>query len=284
MNRRTFCLRSASLLCGSTAIGGLASASEPFPQVSTRGHFGIDWRLQTGLKSGYGPSEYETEGTIPGYHTDDEPEELVVFVHGWRQTESKVKNRFPTQQEAIRAAGAEGPVISFSWDSDSTPEIVGTRVAAEIARRNGAKLASFLADYSRRAPSTKLRVIGISMGGPILPSAAASLNEWDSDVVIDTLSLLGAAIPRAKLGQDGEYGPGLSENAAAIDNFWKSNDQVLGVLYKAAALSDPIGSAGLDGYEQPAGYTDHQVDYVASHTSYWKRETGCMNAVVDAWD
>jgi hypothetical protein len=284
MDRRTFCLRSAGTVCGAAAIGGLASASEQFPQVTTRGHFGIDWKLQTRLENGYGPRDYETAGTIPGYHTAEEPDELVIFVHGWRQTESKVLERFPAQQEAIRAAGADGPVVSYSWDSDSFPEVAGTRIAAEIARRNGAKLANFLIDYSRRAPSTDLRVIGISLGGPVLPSAAASLYEWDSELVIDTLSLLGAAIPRAKLALDGEYGPGLDENAAAIDNYRKSDDQVLDVLFGAASLSDPIGSDGLEDYETPAGYTGYEVNYVNSHTDYWKRDEGCIDAVVDAWD
>jgi esterase/lipase superfamily enzyme len=254
------------------------------PQVSTRGHFGIDWKLQTRLEDGYGPREFETRGTIPGYHTPDEPDELVMFVHGWRQTESKVQDRFPEQQRAIRAAGANGPVVSFSWDSDSFPEIAGSRIAAEIARRNGAKLASFLAEYARRAPQTALRVIGISMGAPMLPAAAAALHERDSPVTIDSLSLLGAAIPKDTLTVDGTYGAGLTEQVTSTDNFWKADDRVLGVLYRAAALSEPVGSSGLDDDREPAGYTDHRVDYVDSHTDYWKRDAGCMDAVVDAWN
>lgn len=284
MNRRNVLTRSAGLLCGSAVLGGVVSADESFPKVTTRGHFGIDWKLQTQLQDGHGPREYDTKGMIPGYHTEWNPTELILFVHGWRQTEEKVQNRFPDRQAAIRGAGAEGPLVSFSWDSDSAPEIAGARIAAEIARRNGAKLANFITEYARRAPQTEIRVVGISLGAPVLPAAAASLYERDSDVVIDNLSLLGAAIPRAKLALDGEYGPGLDENVAAVDNFYKSDDQVLGVLFSAASLSDPVGSDSLEGYEAPAGYTDHQVDYVNSHTDYWKGENGCIDAVVDAWD
>jgi pimeloyl-ACP methyl ester carboxylesterase len=282
MERRTFLGRTTGAVLGTATLSSVASADEQFARVSTRGHFETNWMLQTQLQEGHTAYEYDTKGTIPGYHTDEQPEELIVFVHGWLQDESDVEKRFPVQREQLRLAGADAPVVNYSWDSDSTQ--AGWWIASEIARRNGRKLATFLTDYARRSPETTIRLIGFSIGGRLVPSAIESLHERNTVTDVDSVSLMGAAVPAPKVALDGEYGPGLDEDVTSIDNFWRSDDSVLNRGYGTAELTTPLGSNGLGDRKAPSGYTDHQVDYVASHNDYWKFETGCIDAVVDAWD
>jgi len=47
-------------------------------------------------------------------------------------------------------------------------------------------------------------------------------------------------------------------------------------------VDSAVGEEGCEG-EQPGNYTDHRVDYVESHFEYYKRGTGCMEAVVDTF-
>jgi len=126
-------------------------------------------------------------------------------------------------------------------------------------------------------------VIGSSLGGRLVPSAMAALHDRDAGRIVDTVSLLGAAVPVEAVGLDGTYGPGLDANAASVDNFWKSDDLALEASFRLAELTGAVGSNGLPDGDEPAGYTDHRVDYVESHQDYWKVDTGCAKALVDAW-
>jgi len=72
--------------------------------------------------------------------------------------------------------------------------------------------------------------------------------------VIDSVTLLGAAV----------------------------DDETLTGRCEFAEWDDALGAAGLEG-EAPANYTDHRVDYVAGHETYFEDADGCASAVVDTW-
>jgi hypothetical protein len=288
-DRRSFLKRTAGSVVGLTTLASTASADESIPQVSTRGHFDVDWKWEMSRNEAYTPREYETNGTIPGYHTEERPDELIVFVHGWVKL-GEVAPRFERQRAELRAAGVDSPIINYTWDSDRGKEYIPIAdnpwwPAGAVADRNGPKLASFIEDYARRSPETTIRVIGSSLGGRLVPAGIAALEERTSNVVVDTVTLFGAAVPLEDVAADGTYGPGLAENAASVHNYHKTNDKLLTV--GRVLEPDPdrmVGKYGLPADRQPAGYTDHKVNYVRSHGDYWKVEHGCVDAAVEAWD
>lgn len=288
-DRRSFLKRTAGLVAGTAAITSTASADEQIPQVSTREHFDVDFTWNVTQNDEYTDREYQTNGTIPGYHTEEAPDEIVVFVHGWVKL-GEVAPRFERQRAELRAAGVDCPIINYTWDSDRGKQYIPIAdnpwwPAGEVADRNGPKLASFLEEYARRAPNTTIRVIGSSLGGRLVPAGIAALEERNSNVVVDTVTLFGAAVPLEEVAADGKYGPGLSQNAASIHNYHKTNDKLLTV--GRVLEPDPdrmVGKYGLPAERQPDGYTDHQVDYVRSHGDYWKVENGCVDVAVEDWD
>jgi len=283
MNRRAVLKGTVGVAVGGATIGEDASVSASgdgqFPQVSTRGHFGVNWLLQTELQDGYGPREFDTNGEIPGYHTDEEPDELVLFIHRWLQSPEEVDERAPGQAAALEQAGFDGPVVNYAWDADTTS--LGWWVGVEFAKRNGKKVANFLTEYAHRSPGTKLRVIGYSLGAWMLASAAQSLAAWDDAPTLDAATFIGGAVPHDAVSMEGQYGSALDASTEQIDNFWKSDDRILSVNFRVAELTQALGSSGISG-TPPSNYTDHRVDYVASHGDYWKVDTGCAEAIVDA--
>jgi hypothetical protein len=241
----------------------------------------VSWLGQTHLRDEYGKYEYDTEGTIPGYDTSESPDELCMFVHGWLQEEDDVAKRFPEQQAALRAAGFDGPIISFSWDSGSP--LPGWWIAAEYARRSGHKLGQFLKDYRERNPTTSIRVIGFSLGAMAAAPAGQSLYDRGWDGQIDSLALIGAALGDETLAAGGKYGLGCGNIYETVDNFYKTDDQTLSYLFKAVEFNGAIGTKGVQG-EPSCNYEDHRVDYVESHSDYWTYEDGCIDAVVGEWE
>jgi esterase/lipase superfamily enzyme len=280
MERRTFLCRTAAGVLGAASLGTAVGADTQFPQVSTRDHFGVDWLLQPRLQDGYGPREYDTNGTIPGYHTDSSPDELVVYIHRWLRTPETVDETFPRQQAAIEEAGFDGPVVNYAWDADTTE--LGWWIGVEYARMNGVKLAAFLTEYARRSPETRLRVIGYSLGAWMLASAAQSLDTWPEAPTLDSATFLAAAVPHDAVSLDGQYGPSLAASTAQVDNFWNPDDQILGINFRVAEQTKALGASGISG-PAPSNYTDHRVEDIPSHGDYWKVEDGCIEAVVDTW-
>jgi esterase/lipase superfamily enzyme len=191
----------------------------------------------------------------------------------------KVRKRFPKQRRAIRRAGFDGPVVVFSWGSGSP--VTGWWIAAEYARRNAHKLGQFLREYRSANPDTTIRVIGFSLGAMVTIPAGQSLADREWSGTVDSLSLIGAAIDDESLAANGTYAD-CADVFGEIDNFYKTDDQVLDKLYPAAEFDGALGTEGLDG-EPPANYEQHQVDYVAHHDAYWRYENGCIPAVVEEW-
>lgn len=280
MHRRSFLNRAALTGIGATGASSVVAGDEQFPQVTTRDHFGINWMAQTRLQDGYGPREYETNGTIPGYHTESNPDELLLYIHRWLRSPEEVDETFPRQQAAISKAGFDGPVVNYGWDADTTE--LGWWVGVEFARRNGTKLAAFLSEYARRSPETTVRVIGYSLGAWMLSSAVKSLDSWPEPTALDSVTFLAAAVPHDAVSLDGQYGPSLAAVPSQVDTFWYPDDQILGVNFRVAEQTKALGASGIAG-PAPANYTDHRVEDIPSHGDYWKTDEGCIEAVVDVW-
>lgn len=296
MERREFC-RAAAVGAVGLATAGTASATETTAEtasatettgdvpgyVSTRGHYDIAFSEEY-LVDGYDETDYDVEGTIPGYE-GDAPDELLVMVHGYGQGESDAETIVETASAGFDAAGFDGPVVGFTWDSDFPQTEWWDTV--EIASENGLKLAQFCYDYGQRAPDATLRVVGHSLGAEVVLNAIEALDEADATDAVDTATLLGAAVDdeAASLWAgpfEDEYGSEIGRAVGQFDNYHKTDDETLTNQYEFAEWDAALGSSGVEG-DAPANYADHDVSYVAGHETYFEFEDGCTGAVVDAW-
>jgi len=247
--------------------------------VSTRGHFDITWYGSVYLTDGNTRYDYETVGSIPGVD-GSAPDELLIHAHGWQNDPDDAVESFEEISAALRENGYEAPVVGYTWDSDTL--YTQWWKATEIAERNGLKLANFLAGYAEANPDTTLRVVCHSLGARVALRAVEVLNANGFTDVVNSLTLLGGAADNDAVSTDGRYGPDIAQATGATDNFYKTDDSVLEWAYGTAEVDSAVGEEGCEG-EQPGNYTDHRVDYVESHFEYYKRGTGCMEAVVDTF-
>ncbi len=285
MNRRTMLKGTATAAVGLVGLTGTAAGfqgddgnitgSADFPRATTRGHFDINWLYEEELTDGHTKWDYGTVGDIPGYGSAN-PEEVVISVHGWLVGKDDAPDHFATVEAALRDNGYSHPVIGFSYDSDT--RIDQWWPATDIAERNGAKLANFIADYRART-GARVRIIGHSLGGRVVPETIKSLHDLGYNDYVESVTLLGGASDDESVAVDGEYGPAIGTVVGQFDNFWKSDDQVLTWAYGTAEFDSAVGESGCEG-TPPANYEDHQVDYVPDHFSYYEPGDGCMLEVV----
>lgn len=275
-------------IAGTVALGGFvgsASAFEgddggitgpaDFPRVTTRGHFDIHWWYGDQLTDGHTEWDYSTVGDVPGYGSAA-PDEILVSVHGWRVAPEDAPDHFATVKRSLRDNGYDHPVIGFSYDSDTSTD--NWWPTTDIAERNGKKLANFLTDY-RAQTGARIRLVGHSMGGRVVPATLRALNGLGKSDFVESATLLGAATDNDAVAVGGEYGDDIAAAAKSVDNYWKSDDSVLNWAYSTGEFDSAVGEEGCEG-TPPANYDDHNVDYVPDHFSYHEPGDGCMAEVV----
>jgi pimeloyl-ACP methyl ester carboxylesterase len=286
MERRRFCKSIAAGAAGLAAVGTATAddSKDVAGYVSTRGHFDIAWGNEY-LVDGYDATDYDVTGDVPGYEGDP-PEELVVMIHGFSQTPKEAREDIiGPASGGFRAAGYDGPVVGYTWDSDfDTLEWWDT---VDIATRNGLKLGQFLADHHDRSPDTTVRVVGHSLGAEIVLNAIEELDRAKIRDAVDSVTMLGAAVddeaPSTWAGPlEDEYGHEIERAVGSFDNFYKTDDETLTGQYEFAEWDSALGASGIEGHA-PGNYSDHEVDYVGGHEQYFLEDTGCAGAVVDSW-
>jgi len=180
--------------------------------VSTRGHFNLD---NGKLVDERNLTDYDAFD-IPGLQLGTScPNEAAIYVHGvWRgkgsflanlENETEVFNR---ARLSLSANNYSIPVMSFSWDSNTTntPNGIGWSIAKTIAENNGPRLAHFMLDYKITCPDTDIRVIAHSLGAKVILNALLELTNnptWNSssssNFKIESVHLMGAAVDNERV-------------------------------------------------------------------------------------
>lgn len=254
---------------------------EDYPVISTRGQFDDDGDL----KPGYTDTEYTTGGDW-GTYAEQAPDdgEILVAVHGWNIDEPGGKDVANTARIALRDSGYGQFVVGYTWDSDKGDGWIdqGWSEGVEIARKNGPKLAQWIADWRDRG-GDPIRVIGHSLGARVAVEALADLRARGRSDAVRSVTLLGGAIDDQSVEIDGAYGSAIQSVARQFDNFYKTDDAVLDWSYSAIEFDTAVGEEGIqDESDAPDNYTETDVtETVADHNSYYQPGEGCIPSVVE---
>lgn len=229
------------------------------PWIDTSDHF--DTTLTGSVYRVAGATE--TNYDVAGPPLPDDPDELLVHVHGWRNGRTCGIARIETASETYHEAGYDHSVTGLTWDAG-----YAWWNAKEIATRNGPKLATFLTDYARDNPETSIRLQAHSLGARVVAEALEALRVAEVTDVVSSVVLLGPAIPAESVATDGQYGPAIETSADHVETFWMEDDAVLGWLYGLFEPGVALGATGCQG-QQPANYTDHEVYSDVDHGEYY---------------
>jgi pimeloyl-ACP methyl ester carboxylesterase len=247
-------------------------APDDYPLISTRGHFDDDGNYTSDATK----YNYYGEGDWARY-TESWHDEVIVFVHGYDVTTDDDQDiNIPyTAELAFEENDTYETNVGYSWDSDTD---WGT--AVHIAKKNGRKLASWVADHNDRG-GDPVRVVGHSLGAQVVVSAVSQLAAWDRSNAIKECVLLGAAIGDRSVALEGDYGYDVQESVYSFSNYYKTDDDVLDTWYTMATWDTALGEEGIqDGTSPPYNYREGDVSYVPDHGSYYEPYEGCIPDVV----
>lgn len=142
-----------------------------FPRVTTRGYYDLHTGKQLKSDNGY--------RLFPKKKFDKifKAEEIVIFVHGMRNSPKGAVMGGRALQRKLRKLGYKYPVVSFSYDAN----IRGAHIysdydrviplAEKIAKRNGSHLYNFIYDLKKKNPLVKIHLVGHSLGCEVIQSA-----------------------------------------------------------------------------------------------------------------
>ncbi|ELY82925.1 alpha/beta hydrolase [Natrinema gari] len=189
--------------------------------------------------------------------------EVVFKIHGYTSSSASVE-RAATFRETARAVGYDEPVTAVTWDDSGLPTS-----AMQSARDTGELFATWLGDYTDANPSTTIRILGHSMGGILQLETLAAI---DGAFTVATADSIGSFEASDAPCEDGPLADAVRASAGAVHNYYSTNDGI-------ARLGS--GPADCEGGATPANYHDIDVsDSVSEHSAY-RKETGCVSAIVD---
>jgi len=206
----------------------------------------------------------------------DDSDELFVFVHGFDTDDPTARDQAYTTQlglDELRPA----PVAAYSWDSD-----VDWEPAKALADANAQVLADWLGEWDSE-DGRAVHLIGYSLGARVCLETLRVLTDDSQQEVVESVSLLGGAVPHDSVETGGRYGEAIAAVDAPVSNFHSSNDRVLSWVYRLSDRTRAVGQQGIaDPEATPDGYTDVDVtDSVDDHFSYFQPDEGCLPQLVD---
>ena len=161
----------------------------PLYYTSTRDLHNPTYVVETG--PGYGNDTYRNFSELTEKPCQNET--VVIFVHGWEESEDNVKERLNRVKLSLENNSFIHPLIGFSWPSDTL-----WVSAKSIAAENGPKLAKLISDVKNECPGTDIRLLAHSLGARVVLSSLDSLHNnqtWNNNnFTIRSVDLLGAAI------------------------------------------------------------------------------------------
>jgi hypothetical protein len=168
-------------------------------------------------------------------------ETVVIFVHGWEESEDNVKERLNRVKLSLENNSFIHPLIGFSWLSDTV-----WYSARFIATENGPKLAKLISDIKNECPGTDIRLLAHSLGARVVLNSLNSLYEnqiWNNkNFTIKSVDLLGAAMDDEEVSiypQDvlidltnfgtpkSAYGQAIEAVVKNFTNYFSSKDNML---------------------------------------------------------
>lgn len=181
--------------------------------------------------------------------------ELVVMVHGMRNTTSDAARKFAIAKDRLRELGYGHPVVGYSYDSNTAGASAtsparrarAAEAAVRIAEQNGPRLAAFVRAIRVPSPSMRVRLIGHSLGSHVIFSALADLARGGGRArpPVESVHLFGASVPASAPSAGSDYAAALSAAVrSSITSHYAPTDEV---------LLEAAGGAGAGGVGEGAG-------------------------------
>jgi len=220
---------------------------KPIARISTRGYYNLLTGKTIKNNSYYLYPKKDFKKLI-------DSKELTIMIHGLRNDNAGAIAKVVLAKNKLKTFGYCYPVIGFSYDSNTTGAHLmkyakRSLIAGQvIAKKNGRNLGKFIEDFKVTSPSTKIRLIGHSLGSQVILSTLEYLTKNKKNTgIVEAVYFFGASIagdvPSSKKYQK------ILQNTVnkKIVNHYAPSDEVLGWANNEKFVKDPLGLNGAIG-------------------------------------
>jgi triacylglycerol esterase/lipase EstA (alpha/beta hydrolase family) len=180
--------------------------------------------------------------------------ELTIVIHGLRNDNAGAIAKVILAKNKLKKLGYSYPIIGYSYDSNTTGahliKYAKRSLAAGqvIAKKNGRNLGKFIEDFKVNSPSTKIRLIGHSLGSQVILSTLEYLAKKKKNTgIVESVYLFGASIS-GDIPASKKYGKILQDIVnTKIVNHYAPSDEVLSWADKEKFVKSPLGLDGATG-------------------------------------
>jgi hypothetical protein len=220
---------------------------KPVARISTRGYYDLLTGKTIKNNSYYLYPKQDFKKLI-------DSKELTIMIHGLRNDNAGAIAKVILAKNKLKKLGYSYPIIGYSYDSNTTGahliKYAKRSLAAGqvIAKKNGRNLGKFIEDFKVNSPSTKIRLIGHSLGSQVILSTLEYLAKKKKNAgIVESVYLFGASItddvPASK-----KYRKILQDIVnTKIVNHYAPSDEVLGWADKEKFVKSPLGLNGAIG-------------------------------------
>ncbi len=173
------------------------------------------------------------------------------MIHGLQNNKAGAVAKFKIAQRKLRALGYRYPVIGYSYDANTKgahlrkSELHAIRVGQKIAKKNGRNLAKFILDFKKQNSTTKIRLMGHSLGSEVILSTLQNLYSKSKNPQVETVHFFGASLPSNFQKSNSK----ILKNTvnSKIVNCYSPDDEVLRYSQEKGYVKNPLGLCGSTG-------------------------------------
>ena len=220
---------------------------KPVARISTRGYYDLLTGKTIKNNSYYLYPKKDFKKLI-------DSKELTIMIHGLRNDNAGAIAKVVLAKNKLKNLNYSYPVIGYSYDSNTTGAHLikhakrSLAAGQVIAKKNGRNLGKFIEDFKVNSPSTKIRLIGHSLGTQVILSTLEYLARKNKNAgIVEGVYFFGASItddvPASK-----KYGKILQDIVnKKIVNHYAPSDEVLSWADKEKFVKGPLGLNGATG-------------------------------------
>ena len=220
---------------------------KPVARISTRGYYDLLTGKTIKNNSYYLYPKQDFKKLI---HS----KELTIMIHGLRNDNAGAIAKVVLAKNKLKNLNYSYPVIGYSYDSNTTGAHLikhakrSLAAGQIIAKKNGRNLGKFIEDFKVNSPSTKIRLIGHSLGTQVILSTLEYLARKNKNAgIVEGVYFFGASItddvPASK-----KYRKILQDIVnTKIVNHYAPSDEVLSWADKEKFVKSPLGLNGATG-------------------------------------
>jgi len=173
------------------------------------------------------------------------------MIHGLQNNKAGAVTKFKIAQRRLRALGYRYPVVGYSYDANTKgahlkkSELHAIRVGQKIAKKNGRNLAKFILDFKKQNSTTKIRLMGHSLGSEVILSTLQNLYSKSKKPPVETVHFFGASLPSNFQKSNSK----ILKNTvnSKIVNCYSPDDEVLRYSQEKGYVQNPLGLCGSTG-------------------------------------